>query len=148
MCYNSHKCLWTTAAESSRAGRVPSRVGSQATRDTMAGSACAEPFQLDRAGGRLRYFWAIVHPRTLLASDAQILAARDALRQCERSPAACALTCQQRASARVLVDSAVHPDTGAVIPRLFRRSAFVPGNLPIVLGMLLSPATAQSVALW
>ncbi len=47
------------------------------------------------------------------------------------------------------VESAVHPDTGEVIPLVFRMSTFMPSNLPITAGMLLSgPGAAQVFWQW
>jgi hypothetical protein len=43
------------------------------------------------------------------------------------------------------VDSAIHPDTGDEIPLLFRMSLFMPANLPITAGMLLSGTGLQQV---
>ena len=43
--------------------------------------------------------------------------------------------------ARRLCDSAVHPDTGEIVPKLFRLTAFVPSAVIISAGMLMSPVT-------
>jgi hypothetical protein len=50
---------------------------------------------------------------------------------------------------RAEVQSAIHPDTGEVIPLVFRMSTFMPSNLPITAGMLLSgPGAAQIFWQW
>jgi hypothetical protein len=47
------------------------------------------------------------------------------------------------------VQSAIHPDTGEVVPLVFRMSTFMPSNLPITAGMLLSgPGAAQVFWQW
>ena len=47
------------------------------------------------------------------------------------------------------MQSAVHPDTGEIIPLVFRMSTFMPSNLPITAGMLLSgPGAAQIFWQW
>jgi len=43
------------------------------------------------------------------------------------------------------VDSAIHPDTGDTIPLLFRMSLFMPANLPITAGMLLSGTVSKNL---
>ena len=40
-----------------------------------------------------------------------------------------------------MVDSAVHPSTQEIIPRLFRVCAIAPVNIPIVWGMLACPSS-------
>ena len=42
-------------------------------------------------------------------------------------------------------DSAIHPDTGETIPLFFRMSFFMPSNLPITAGMLLSGTGMRQV---
>ncbi len=47
------------------------------------------------------------------------------------------------------MQSAIHPDTNEVIPLAFRMSTFMPSNLPITAGMLLSgPGAAQVFWQW
>ena len=47
------------------------------------------------------------------------------------------------------MQSAIHPDTGEVVPLVFRMSTFMPSNLPITAGMLLSgPGAAQVFWQW
>ncbi len=45
------------------------------------------------------------------------------------------------------MQSAVHPDTGDTIPLVFRMSTFMPSNLPITAGMLLS-GTGRAQVFW
>lgn len=44
--------------------------------------------------------------------------------------------------------SCVHPDTGETIPFFARVSAFIPMNLPIFVGMILSPPTMKATVFW
>jgi hypothetical protein len=37
----------------------------------------------------------------------------------------------------------VHPQTGEIVPAVFRMSSFVPVNIPICGGMLLAPPTVR-----
>jgi hypothetical protein len=52
-----------------------------------------------------------------------------------------------RKEARHLVDSAVHPDTGQIVPLPFRMCAHVPMNTMILVGML-SSTGVWSTVLW
>lgn len=49
---------------------------------------------------------------------------------------------------RIILASSTSPDTGEVIPWPARTSSFVPTNIPIIAGMLLSPATTSYTILW
>ena len=49
---------------------------------------------------------------------------------------------------RSVVGSCVHPDTKEPIPWAMRTSAFVPTNLPIIAGMLLTAPTPFNTFLW
>ncbi len=49
---------------------------------------------------------------------------------------------------KAVVASAVHPDSGEVIPFPMRMCAFVPMNMPIVCGMLLAAPTPFNTAFW
>ena len=49
--------------------------------------------------------------------------------------------------AQALVQSAVHPDTGEIIPRPFRMAGYVPFNIPILVGLLVPQGTAMT-AFW
>jgi hypothetical protein len=46
------------------------------------------------------------------------------------------------------VNSAVSRDTGEVIPHAMRMCAFVPVNIPILFGMLISPPTTFNTIFW
>lgn len=56
--------------------------------------------------------------------------------------------CLWRAQAITTRDSMMHPDTGEVIPVMMRRCFYLPSNLPIFLGMLLSPQTVGWISTW
>lgn len=77
-------------------------------------------------------------PRTLIYSD-------DRVRQAQKSLADPMLKAQLspsdlRLNERI-VNAAIHPATGDVIPRPFRVSAIGPANIPIVFAMIQCPAT-------
>ena len=47
-----------------------------------------------------------------------------------------------------ICDASIHPDTGLPVPWVMRMSAFVPTNVPIIFGMLLSTPTPLNTAMW
>lgn len=49
---------------------------------------------------------------------------------------------------RLVLASSMSPDTGEVIPWPTRTCSFVPTNIPIILGMLISPPSTFSTILW
>ena len=51
-------------------------------------------------------------------------------------------------SCQYILDSAVHPDTGEYIPRLFRLCAYAPMGIPILYGFLLSSPTTFNIVFW
>ena len=40
-----------------------------------------------------------------------------------------------------IVNASIHPDTGKTVPWLMRMCAFVPVNIPIIVGMLMAKPT-------
>lgn len=96
-------------------------------------------------------------PRLLLVTEAQVRAAQDtlALHAAAAAEAAEASNNENKDDendappdrrrtlweARRLVDAAVHPDTGDIIPRPFRMSGYVPYNGPICVAMVASTST-------
>ena len=49
---------------------------------------------------------------------------------------------------KTIVDSSIHPDTGKPVPWVMRMCAFVPTNLPIIFGMLMTKQTPLNTAFW
>jgi tricarboxylate carrier len=93
--------------------------------------------------GRTLHFYSVNDPFTLARSNAEIAAARERLEQYKRDGVGKA---EELWEARRLVESAVHPDTGDVIPAPLRFSAFVPMNMFIVTATL-SPIVLNSFAM-
>lgn len=105
-------------------------------------------YDLDTFLGRTLNFYSINDPRTLLFSTAEMMEAKKLLKQYKEGTHPPGTTDEQLWHARRVVESAVHPDTGEVIPAIMRFSAFVPVNMfivsatlsPLVIGSF--PATA------
>jgi hypothetical protein len=47
-----------------------------------------------------------------------------------------------------IVNSTIHPDTGKPVPWVMRMCAFVPTNVPIIFGMLMTPVTPFNTVFW
>ena len=88
--------------------------------------------------GRVLNFANSTDCRTLLKSDAEVADAKRLLRDFERGVVAEGVSNEELWEAKKLVKSALHPTSGEPIPRVMRMASFVPMNVPIVGGMLLS----------
>lgn len=84
---------------------------------------------------RLQIYLDVTDPRTLIYSEERILAAKHQIDS--KIP----VTPEEKTFNEKLVQAAVHPVTGEVIPKLFRVSAIAPVNIPLVWAMLTCPAS-------
>ena len=50
--------------------------------------------------------------------------------------------------AQIIVNHAIHPDTGKVIPWIMRWTSYVPANLPISFGMVIAAPTPLNTIFW
>jgi len=94
------------------------------------------PYDLTTYAGRFRSFLDVVDPRTLVASDSDIAAAESRLLNSEN------VSNYQLWQDQKLTSAVTNGATGERIMHPFRMSAFVPVNIPLVIGML----NARSVA--
>lgn len=83
---------------------------------------------------RFRYFVDITNPLNLWHNDADI-------REMQRRLQVDNLSMEERKKLSRIVESAVHPVSNEIIPRLFRVSAIAPVNIPIVFAMIACPAS-------
>lgn len=93
--------------------------------------------------GRAKHFYSVTDPRTLLTTTEEVKAAQKLLGQYEKGTTPAGTTDEQLWAARGIKESAVHPDTGEEIPKIFRFACFAPANFVIVPSMLL-PSTIAS----
>jgi tricarboxylate carrier len=111
----------------------------------------AAKFWLDRPrydqstyAGRVRHFSGVISPLTLFVTDAKLKQSLSLLDQFKRgelkNPDIEALW-----SAKRIKDAIIHPDTGEKVFLPFRMSAFVPVNIPIVVGMINSTGVAGTL---
>ena len=49
---------------------------------------------------------------------------------------------------KAVVDASIHPDTGKLVPWVMRMCAFVPTNIPIIFGMLMTKSTPFNTAFY
>jgi len=98
--------------------------------------------------GRWRRVMDMINPMSLLATEKQVQEAHQLLEKYREGKLPSNISDQALWNAKWIVDSTVHPDTGNLVPAFFRLSAFVPVNIPIMIGMLLSPKTAFSIPFW
>lgn len=100
-----------------------------------------------------------MNPTTILASDEEVLAAAKLIKDFERQYESrqvqggeVGVANNEDANdqlfdnaelwrARQLRDSAVHPDTGEIVPRPFRMSGYVPFNGPVCVAMMVASST-------
>lgn len=113
------------------------------------------PFTLDKLRydqstfyGRWRRFMDLITPASLFTSQKQADEANQLLERYKQGTLPTNISDETLWNAKWLVDSTIHPDTGKPIPAFFRLSAFVPVNIPIVIGMLLVPKTSFSIPFW
>lgn len=93
-----------------------------------------------------------MNPTTLLASDGDVVAAAGLIAAFDAQQQAPAAGYRKPSNselwaARQLRDSAMHPDTGELIPRPFRMSGYVPFNGPVCVAMMLAAST-PSLLFW
>lgn len=89
---------------------------------------------------RIRLWFDILDPRTLLSSNAEIEAARGVIGSIEKD--------QKTEDAWRLSLSAVHADSGDVIPSVFRPQAFLPISAPLVVASLLPHSGVKPALFW
>ena len=97
-------------------------------------------YDLSTFTGRLMHFIDITEPSTLFYSDEKVMESKTILEKYNTTGYMCG-TDSDMWSHRKLVDAAIHPISGEIIPKPFRVSAIAPVNIPIVFGMLICPAS-------
>ena len=92
--------------------------------------------------GRFRYYLEMTSPVTLISSDADV---RKAEAYVNAHPfiksAAFPNPSEEYVKSKRLVDAAIHPASGEIIPKLFRVSSIALVNIPIIFFMITVPAS-------
>ena len=91
--------------------------------------------------GRFARMMLACDPKLLLCNDEDVHNAQELLLQNDSSHSTVSITDRDLWEARRVVDAALHPDTGDVIPKPFRMSGYVPFNGPICVAMVASTST-------
>jgi len=111
----------------------------------------AQRYDQSTFGGRFARMLLACDPSLLLCGEHAVRDARQRLLEFEdqKSLPPSAVACQSRMlwESKRIVESALHPDTGEVIPRPFRMSGYVPFNGPICVSMVASTSTG-SLLFW
>lgn len=92
-------------------------------------------------GERFLHYVKITDPSTLIYSDDRVLAAKKWLEEHPDETKDDSNDSNERNLSNKIVQAAVHPVTGEIIPKLFRVSAISPVNIPIVFAMITCPAS-------
>ncbi|EER02706.1 Sideroflexin-5, putative [Perkinsus marinus ATCC 50983] len=95
--------------------------------------------------GRFRSMLDQCDPTTLLHSTREIYESRNALHDFQNGNSK--LSDEQLWKARKLKESAIHPDTGELIPAPFRMSGYVPFNGPVCVGAVMAKST-PAIVFW
>ena len=97
-------------------------------------------FDLSNYYGRLQHFLYMVDPRGLLSSDSSINDAQSYIAKF-RETGSMTGNNEKMWEYQNLINSAIHPATGDMIPKICRVSAIAPINIPIVYAMMMIPST-------
>ncbi|CDZ98604.1 mitochondrion protein [Phaffia rhodozyma] len=116
----------------------------------------ADRYDLTTYIGRLKHFYTVTSPLTLLApvskleqSSAAVKKAQERIDEAKGRPVWVGRAERDQFwKDKQLVDSSIHPDTGKAVPLLFRMSAFVPTNLVICAGMLTPNPSLRTLIFW
>jgi len=98
--------------------------------------------------GRLKYFFWVTDPRTVLAPDAELEKAKELLKQYRLGQEPKGTSEDQIIYARKLYESAYHPDSGDLMNVYGRMSFQVPGGMAITGVMLQFYKTVPAVVFW
>jgi hypothetical protein len=106
--------------------------------------------------GRIRHFSRLTSPLNLFATREEILHAKDLITAFKANKPLPShpnthqtlYTNEELLSAKYLVDSSIHPDTGDLIMLPFRMSSFVPTNLIVTAGLLVPNPSVPALIFW
>ena len=115
-------------------------------------------YDLSTYVGRFKNIWASTNPLLFLVSKKQIYDSQDLLKRYKEEENSAKNRNEKFMITKSQVDeiikadsivrSAIHPDSGELIPRYMRFTAYLYANIPINFGMLLTAPTTFNIVLW
>ena len=108
---------------------------------------------LDTYSGRVLHFYNMIDPRKLFVSTEQLnectsLVNKFKNKQFSNEELLCPSVNSQLWAAKSTLGAVLHPDTNESVWTAFRAAAFIPANVPISAGMLLSAPTVGNSIFW
>lgn len=97
-------------------------------------------YDLGTFWGRYRHFVDMTNPFGLLVSSSEILQSQKIISE-YKSTGIMKYTSAEMWQHKKVVDAAIHPASGDIIPMFARVSAIAPVNIPIVFAMITTPAS-------
>ena len=104
-------------------------------------------YDLSTYYGRFKAFTNMVDPRMLFVQDSEVIESQILLSKFQDGCLSNKYSDNDLWRAKKIVDVAVNPGTGKIIPLPVRFAAFVPCNIPLVYGML-SSSSAGATLFW
>ncbi|XP_042313575.1 sideroflexin-2 [Sceloporus undulatus] len=98
--------------------------------------------------GRIKHFFNITDPRTLLVSEHELDSAKALVESCRTGTVPPGTSVEQLFYAKKLYDSAFHPDSGEKMNLIGRMSFQVPGGMAITGFMMQFYRTVPAVVFW
>ncbi|KAJ9472103.1 Sideroflexin [Diplonema papillatum] len=117
----------------------------------------SKPFDLERPyydqstyAGRVLHFYDVINPLRLFTSDAELDRCKGLLNEFKmgRINAQDPKINKDLWTARSVLGAVCHPDTGDKLNLAFRPASFIPANVPVCAGMLLSSPTVFNSIFW
>ena len=111
-------------------------------------------YDLDTFSGRLTNFYNVINPLRLFTSSETFEADKQLIAEFKAGALSAKILESPEQMNRKLwaakgnLNALMHPNTEERLPLYFSPCAFIPANIPICVGMLLSPPTQFNAALW
>eukprot|EP01064_Diplonema_japonicum_P028598 TRINITY_DN441_c0_g2_i1.p1 TRINITY_DN441_c0_g2~~TRINITY_DN441_c0_g2_i1.p1 ORF type:complete len:348 (+),score=60.30 TRINITY_DN441_c0_g2_i1:54-1046(+) len=105
-------------------------------------------YNLDTYMGRVWHFYDVIDPRRLFTGAEKIMECKDLIRDFKAGKVDGVKESKKLWEARGTLSALMHPDTQEKLHPFFMPSSFIPVNVPISAGMLLSSPTMFNAALW
>lgn len=102
-------------------------------------------YDLNTYSGRFNHFKKMTNPANFFIPKSELIKSREYIKQMkEKYDAGGKISKSENLKlweCKYICDGSFHPETGEIIPKLFRISSFLPANAPIALGLMCLPTT-------